>query len=293
MTETNDKKVNLLLSSDDNYAFFLGTVLCSVFENKKSGYDIRVFVIDGGISETNKEKMSVLEERYGFKINFLKIEMEAFKKFPTTKTLPISAYYRMFLKNILPEWVDKILYLDCDIVVLNDIQNIFNENLNGNIIGAVPHYETGSSIESAKRLGLPKDAKYFNSGVLLIDLNLWRKSKTEEECLDFIIKNPDKIRFADQDVLNSVFANKYQALPWKYNSTDGSGDEVYIRHFVDAKPWYRFTNIKFQKKWIEYINKTPWNNQKYKKFMHVSFAKKYRLYPILWIYKIVKLIKKA
>ncbi len=100
MNEINNKQVNLLLSSDDNYAFFLGTVLCSVFENKKGRYDINVFIIDGGISEENKEKMSILEKRYGFKINFLKVEMEEFKKFPITKTLPISAYYRIFIKNI-------------------------------------------------------------------------------------------------------------------------------------------------------------------------------------------------
>ncbi len=190
----------------------------------------------------------------------------------------------------MPEWVNKILYLDCDIVVLNDIQDIFNENLNGKIIGAVPHYITEDSVKSAKRIGLKNERGYFNSGVLLIDLDLWRKSKTQEECLDFIIKNPEKIKLADQDVLNYVFEDDYQILPWKYNSTDGSGDNIYVRHFVDAKPWYRFTTIKFQKKWVSYINETPWKNKKYKKFMHISFAETYHLYPVLWAKKIKSFI---
>ncbi len=285
-------EVPVVIASDNNYVFIMSAAIVSLFENKKGDYPVRLFIMDGGISRENKEKLGRIEKKYNFSITYIPVDNKMFEGFPTTSFWPIATYYRLAAARLLPASVHKLVYLDCDVIVLGDIQELFKENLDGYGIGIVRHNPTKEVDAAYKRLGLSPTAAYFNAGVLLIDLDFWRREKIEEQCVELLKKRREVIHVVDQDMLNIIFENKAKLLPWRYNSLDGTGEHVCIRHFADSKPWYRLSAIPFHKDWVRYMGMTPLKLLRFRKFMHISFAQKYHLYPVIWFYNLRKYLKK-
>jgi len=287
--------VSIAFFSSDRYAVLLGTALCSLFENKKGDYAVRVFVVDMGISAKNKELLAILEKRYGFTITYATSDPGIFGGIPLG-AFPIEVYYRLIPARLLPPACRKIILLDSDVIVRGDIKELFDIDLAGKTIGAVPDEDQDKRQEHMKILlqsiAAPPDSKaetYFNSGMLLIDLDLWRKRGAEEQLLEFIRKDPNRpLPFADQDALNVIFLHDHKQLPVKYNlpaerARDVNERDPLIVHFVGGgKPWYFFSALPYQPEYVYYANKTPWRGKKYKKIMDVYFAKKYHIYPVVW-----------
>lgn len=297
------KTITIVLSSDDRYAMLLGVTLCSIFENKKDHYSIDIYVIDSKISVENKERLKKLEEKYNFSINYVLPDEQFFKHIPLKDLsrgypVPMENYYRLSVGRFLPASCHKVVNLDVDVVVRGDIVEFFDIDLEGNTIGAVP--ECYPSCEAKrdylKKLcadvggpNVPSEQSYFNSGILLIDLDLWRKNDVENRLLRFINENASKLRYHDQDALNVVLLNSYKEISQKYNLITAQ-DNVWdcpnplLVHFAGgAKPWYFFSALPYRSEYVYYINKTPWKNMKYRKFMDIYFAKKFHIYKITWI----------
>jgi len=294
------EKVTVVFASSDYYAMLLGVALCSLFENKKGEYPISVYVIDSGISAANKERLGILEKRYGFAINYVTPDKQLFDEIPIADLskqyyLPIEVYYRIAFARLLPATCRKLIYLDVDIAVRGDIAELYNVDLAGQTIGAVADCHPDEKHEHLKRMcrdfqvpEIPNEFVYFNSGMLLINLDLWRKHGIEEKLFKVIRENPDKLSYHDQDALNIVLLGDCKELPAKYNLLTEQASELnesnpLIVHFVGGgKPWYILSALPYQREYIYYVKKTPWKNKKYRKFMDIYFAKKYHLYPIAW-----------
>jgi FkbM family methyltransferase len=291
--------VTIVFSSNDYFALLLGVALCSIFENKKGNYSIHIYVIDAGISGKNKERLAVLEKRYGFKINYLVPDEKQFASIPVNKPakgsfyLPIAAYYRLAIANMLPPTCRKLLYLDVDLVIRGDIAELFNIDLEGKTMGAIADCFPAKRMEHlrsmCKSVGiphLPSDAFYFNSGVLLIDFDRWRELNIEEKLFTFISEHWGKFPYHDQDTLDVVLLGDCKELSAKYNFLTEIADEQTERdplivHFVGGgKPWYFLSAVPWRSDYLYYVKKTPWKNERYRKVMDVYFAKKYHLYSI-------------
>lgn len=303
--------VTIVFSANDNYAMLAGIALCSVFENKKGDYPIQVFILDGGISARNKERLRVLEKRYGFSINYIFPDRKLFEGVLAANAnaeaeWPIEAYYRIAVASILPDSCRRAIYLDCDVMVRGDIKELFDADLGGKTLGGVVNGEVDSLRKHFKELcesvslALPEGAEYFNSGVLLIDLDRWRERDTEKKLFQFMRKNYDKVWYPDNDALNTVLFEDWKRLPTKYNllaefAFQREDDEPLVIHFAGGgKPWYLFSALPYQPEYVRYANKTPWRNEKYRKLMDVPFAKKYHFYPFVWtIWVAYKKIKKT
>lgn len=149
---------NIVFSADDNYAQFMGVAICSIFENKKNGNPIDIYVLDGGISSDNRKKLEFLSKRYSFKINFIQIDTALFKDFYTSRHITQAAYYRIMIPDLLPK-LKKELYLDCDIIVLGDISELYAINIDNYFFAAVEQYGQ----HRRKDLKMPIGTKYFNS----------------------------------------------------------------------------------------------------------------------------------
>lgn len=295
--------ITILFSANNKYAMLLGTVLCSIFENK-GDYPIHVFVMDLGISETNKERLEELEKKYGFSIIYLAPHLRPFENVLTTP-FPKEVYYRMLVGSFLASY-HRVLYLDVDTVVRGDIAELFNYDLGGKTIGAVADcFQRERREHLQKLLESTEDFMYFNSGVILIDLDLWREHGIEEKLLAVVRKSPEKLYFADQDALNIVLAGDCKELPLKYNfiaaalETEGAYQEhtvynPFIIHFAaGGKPWYYFSSLPYQREYLHYVEKTPWKQVKYRKPMDIYFAKQYKIYPLMWaIWSFYKKVKK-
>jgi lipopolysaccharide biosynthesis glycosyltransferase len=124
--------------------------------------------------------------------------------------------------------------------------------------------------EARKALGLPEGTKYFNSGVLLINLSFWRKNNVAERAISFVRNNPDKVQYWDQDALNAILINQWVELPtcwnWQYwwrTSYPETEQEPAIVHFITSdKPWHWSNSHIFKQEYHQYRIKTPWRRYK-------------------------------
>ena len=263
--------INVVFSSDNNYAQFMGVAICSIFENKKEGYLIDLYVLDGGIDTDNKSKLKILEDKYNFKINYIQIDKTYFKDFKTNGYMTQASYYRIIIPELFPN-LEKILYLDCDLVVINDILELYNINIENYYFAAVD--DEVYFIEVMNKIGIPKGVKYCNSGVMLINAKKWRENHISKKMIEFTMQNQHNFFYHDQDAINGYLWGKWLNIDFKYNYTNifiqthplnskEIDDKIIIIHYTGVKPWnYVYINP-LKNKYFYYLEKTAWKNNKY------------------------------
>lgn len=260
--------INIIFSSDNNYAPYMGVAICSIFENKKEGYLIDINILDGGIAEDNKIKLKVLEDKYNFKINYIKMDTNFFKDFYISRQITQASYYRILIPDLLPN-IQKALYLDCDIIVINDIFELYNINIDNYYFAAVDEENYG--VDRLKNLRIPENEKYFNAGVMLINLKKWRETNINKKIIEFIREENHKLDSHDQDAINAILFGQWLNIPYKYNYTsmlvsihpidyNQITNNIIIIHYTGLKPWnYSSINV-LNKKYFYYFLKTPWKD---------------------------------
>lgn len=281
------KKIyNILTLTDDNYAPYCGIMLTSVFENNPD-CPFQVFILIGrGLKKRNIKRFRDLENRYGCVIKFVFVDDSFLKRFGLNNNtrIPVETFYKLYAGDLLPETIDRVLYLDCDIVVTGGISQLWALDLTDKAIAVVPdvlNYVEPS--EYPKRLKYPQSAGTFNGGVIMINLDYWRKKRICEKLLKYMENHYKILRFYDQDVMNAVLWDKKVLLPLKYNFqfsflydkkfqilpslTKTEILEIVkmvpiIIHFSDyLKPWsIVFYGLPYRNIWIEYKKKSPWSN---------------------------------
>jgi lipopolysaccharide biosynthesis glycosyltransferase len=222
-----------------------------------------------------------LEKRYGFSINYINPEEKTFQNLPKLKN-SLATYYRTCITSLVPK-IERIIYLDCDVVLNGDIKLLFDEKLNGQALGAVPDpFPREENVHI--QLGVKSDQIYFNAGVLLLDLGLWRNQCIEKKLINFMHNHSDKLKHHDQDALNAIFAGGYKELPTRYNfipaHTKTMDKAPIVIHFAE-KPWYILSALPYRELYFRYLDKTPWRNQKFRGLMDISFMKKYHFYYLV------------
>ena len=157
------EEINICFTFDDNYAKYCATAMASILVNRKDNYKINFYLITDSIKEENKQKLLKFQEEYGdINIEFTSIKEEDInivKNISTHSYLSIASFYRLLLPNALNS-IDKILYLDCDILINADVKKLFANEMKNKIIGAV---EDMDCEKNKKRLEI-KDTnkKYFS-----------------------------------------------------------------------------------------------------------------------------------
>lgn len=262
--------ITILCATDNAFSPYYGIMLTSLFENNKR-HAINVFIlVCEPLDMRNARRFAKLEKRYGQRIQIMEVDDSKLRSLPLVDPgrLTIATYYRLLVTDLLPESLSKVLYLDGDIIVMGDLSELWETNLEGKALAAVPRRWV-SSDELQKSLHYPSEAGYFNAGVLLINLDFWRSNQTGQVCLEFIKNHSDIICFHDQDVLNAVLWDNKIPLPLSYNFQ-----------------WIFLTDTRFneapaevQKETLEIIRSTPrilHYNGTYKPWEIVSYFKPYR-----------------
>jgi len=314
--------------SNDVYAQHLGVTLYSLLENCSCSERIKVHVVDGGISNKNKQKLNSVVEKFKASITYLKPDLNLLKGVEISKRFGKETYYRFSL--IETAKTDKLLSIDSDMVVKGDIKELFDLKFKDNIIFAVKDLDL--PLTNRIKLGLKEDTPYFNSGLLLIDIKKWKNNKITEKAINWIRKNPHKTEFADQDGLNMALLNDWKEIDSSWNVltktfyyknkplTDNSyknKEKIHkkieppnIIHYTGfLKPWFFLDPVPYKKEYINYLRKTPWKDYKFPdlnpgiaiirmtkitKFIYEKFIKKRNLavfYDILQGVIILKLSK--
>ncbi|MFE2758006.1 glycosyltransferase family 8 protein [Actinosynnema sp. NPDC059335] len=134
-----------------------------------------------------------------------------------------ATYLRLLLPRLLPWHVERLLYLDCDILCAGSLRELFDLDLRGNVLGAVRDAHAGRLSDMGGLPGLAgypdldPDAPYFNAGVLLIDLPAWRDRAVTERCFEYVRRHAAEARFTDQDALNRTLHGSWLRLPKTWN----------------------------------------------------------------------------
>ena len=271
----------------------MGVAITSIFENLTTGgLELNIYVIDSNIGEQNKIKLKELEERYNFTITYLYLEKEKLPSFYISYHITEESYYRIFIANLLPN-INRVIYLDCDLIVKGDIRELFFTDIGNNIVGAVEECDYF------------EQKNYFNAGVLLLNLKQWRKENITNKSIEVINEKKEDLKYHDQDVLNIVLKNKVEFLDLKWNLTtlnyfkyhkevNGPG----IFHFTSAyKPWNNFYPYKtpFKREYFKYLALTLWKDYKIPNKIELKKVLYFYLKKILFLFlpnTIIKIIKK-
>lgn len=271
---------NILCCPDNNYTPYCGIMLTSLFENnKETGFTI--YIVTANITSANKEQLEQLCKSYNNRIEIIEIDNKILDNCPIREGdhVSIAAYYRIFAPILLPEEINKILYLDGDIIINNSIADFYNTNIDNYALGGIID-EDYLSQKKYNRLGIPFNKEYINSGVLLINLKYWREHNLTDKCLSYIDKNKKNIVQHDQDVLNAVLNGNIKQLPLKYNFQTGFlfknvypfddkvkneiSDTAYnptvIHYTTIRKPWVKRCQHPYRNHFHYYRKKSLWKN---------------------------------
>lgn len=280
-------------SSDDNYVPYLSVAIQSIIDHAsaKSNYDI--VVLKTNIAKYKEKKIQRMAEQYdNISIRFVDVRYlaEKFKSSITSSFMHYnqSIYYRYFIQEIFKNY-DKVLYLDCDVLLRSDIAELYNQDLNGHIIGAVRDIERARWLKSAKRqetlnfdknLGVLDSYQYFNSGVCLFNVSKMKKTGFMEKALSLTEVWLKKLNWiGDQDIINSICFGDVQFIDASWNMMwivnifvkqwDTELDEISLIaykksvkecnliHYCDTfKPWKNI-DFEFADYWWETARHTP------------------------------------
>jgi lipopolysaccharide biosynthesis glycosyltransferase len=273
---TKKDTIHIAFASNDNYVVLLAALIKSIIYNHHTDENIVFYILDDKISLLNKDKINSLIS----KSPEVKIEWKSVKellpdgiKFPVdNSSFPFTAFLRLFAPYILDKKVGKLIYFDVDMIVLRDVSELWNIDLNGHPIAAVMDVSKTADcnwggIPNFKALGIPGSAKYFNSGLMIIDVEKWRVDEIPKKVFKTMEDNIQFVNFADQYGLNVVFAEKWLELDplWNWYAHNYHPNPKNI-HFLDIKPIfksYRSEEI-FKQEFFKYLDLTPWKGMKLK-----------------------------
>ena len=280
-----------LCMNDKNgrYSKFAGTTMLSVFENTPPPTQITVHLLhDNTLTLDNRDKFSYIAARYGQCVKFYNVEelyadkiAEMVNLVPAVKNSRVSvgAFYKLIIPQVISPEIEKVIYLDADIIVNLDINELWEIALKDHPLGVVTESSNGIEGFSVCRDGVIKTEDYFNSGVLLMNLNLLRNEKeTIQQGLIFKSNNP-KYRQFDQLIFNYCFSTRALQLSIKFNQFVVSaqkkneyniGKKIY--HYSDHKIKLNM-NDPFNRLWMRYFSKTPWFNGEMIGRLYAGFEK--------------------
>ncbi|MDD5054173.1 MAG: glycosyltransferase family 8 protein [Candidatus Nanoarchaeia archaeon] len=272
---------------DKDYEKYAVVSIISLLLNSKINPEIHIIHSD----LADKKKLKIAEKLFKKKFKYYLAEDSEFYGLPILGGY--SVYYRLLAPRIFPKKIKKILYLDCDTIIEGDLSGLFSVDLHGKALAAA---EDINMIKLdlknfKKRLGIPKNGSYFNSGVMLLNLDFFRKKNLSKKIIDFMKKNVEKIVMHDQDGLNAVLHNDWIILPEEYNFicspfwdfSKAKNSAPKIVHFAGIKPELLKIispqNI-YCKKYYKYFSMTPFQKEKVSNKEIIRMIK--RLYDVLF-----------
>lgn len=216
--------MELLVTVDKNYIPPLQVMLTSLHMNNP-GEDVELYLLHSKLQEKELEPLEKQCGRLGYKFFPVKIEDSWFSQAPVTKQYPREMYYRLLAPCFLPQKLHRILYLDPDILVINSLRPLWETDMKGRLFAAAAHTGKTNLANNINQVRLGTTHKYFNSGVLLINLDQGRKEILPEEIFRYAGEHAKELLLPDQDILNAVFGSRTLELDdylWNYDARNYS-----------------------------------------------------------------------
>lgn len=285
--------MNICYGTDDNFCMLTGVSMLSVMEHADAS-TLVFHVLDAGISEENYRKLESLANSHSAKIMrydvvpFLKkVQQTGQRNWGVFRTH--ANWARLFLPELLDSDIDRLLYLDGDVIANSSFHDFYNMNLNGCIVAGA---EDCIPQQHKSHLGLSSEDVYLNAGVLLFDMQAWR-SQYDPDWVEVRLARQDPFAMADQDVLNLMLRGRILSLPLKYNYSvwfrvldlsalqrllqsphlcrytqdeiqDCSQNAVFIHYntcSLVVRPWYKGATDPASTVWKHWYDASPWGQE--------------------------------
>lgn len=270
--------IHIACCSNEKLAPMFGVVVTSVGINVTSD-DVMMYLLHNGLKDSTVKRLQKIADRYKVGLKFLEIDLEILKDCPVDDKIHygnIMMYARLLLPSMLPN-LDKVIYLDCDLVVCKDLQSLWETDVNDMAVAMAPDlwYQDKGTLS---RLGINNN--YLNSGVIVMNLDYWRKHDVQNRLLSYIIDKGKELIYNDQDALNVILQKERWQLPVKYNVTpyyfnrnlDNYPKEMHeeirearinpiIFHFLgNIKPWSLGCYVPGKKLFMKYQKESGWRH---------------------------------
>ena len=277
-----------MFCANDSYAQHMAACIISLLEN--SSLDFHHILVAGRFNspETGKKLESLVEGNEKAAIEIVNFEPPEEIELPTRIHYTKDIYTRLWVSDFFPESVDRVLYLDSDMIIVGDIAELWQTEISGKMIAAV---DIPSSTRN-QTLGIDNTYNYFNSGVLLFDLDMWRRQQAFAKITSYIQSNSDKLIDPDQDALNACFFDQRYALDlrwnviapftWINNELDYSYEQCVeivqsakIVHFNgQSKPWHFLNTHPRKQDYWKYLKMSPWRDAREEGRSFTGYIKK-------------------
>lgn len=216
-----DKNIpmNILVTLDANYLFCLNTMLFSLLRSNPGRY-FRVYLLQSSVEESQVVKTRQMLGSGG-ELILIRADERGLEDAPTSARYPREIYYRIFAARYLPDSVDRVLYLDPDLIVNGSLERLYSLPMEDYYFAAASHVGELLSRFNQKRLDMGESDPYINSGVMLMNLERLRLEQDEGEVFRFMQEHRKALMLPDQDVISGLYGSRiYPLNPFRYNMTD-------------------------------------------------------------------------
>ena len=278
--------IAVCFATNDNYAPHAAALIVSIMVNKLPEENLTFYCFSDKLSGEVRQRFREMEQQWKFTLHFIDIDDSLFQHLPAFHGNR-TTYFRLVMAHVLPESLDKILYLDCDMIVLSSLSELFATDITGKY--------AATAIEAASMPHLaPFDLRYpyFNAGMILFNLKQYRQNLLEEQAFEFAEKHRDILPFCDQDIFNVVFGGNVIYVPIKWNCVQhhritffpavnrsilhtigwrhpknfwkrlrAAERQPCVVHYNNTKPWDGGCNSPFIREYWKYARQTPFYEQ--------------------------------
>ena len=271
--------IHIACCSNEKLAPMFGVVVTSVGINVTSD-DVMMYLLHNGLKDSTVKRLQKIADRYNVRLKFLEIDLEILKDCPTNTKLHyanVMTYARFLLPSMLPN-LDKVIYLDCDLVVCKDLQSLWETDVKDVAVAMAPDYNYNNE-ETLGRLG-GHVSNYLNSGVIVMNLDYWRKHDVQNRLLSYIIDKGKELIYNDQDALNVILDDERKQLSARYNVTpyyfhrnldnypkemheeirEARIDPVVFHYLGPIKPWSLGCYLPGKKLFMKYQGLSGWRH---------------------------------
>lgn len=284
--------MNIVYIATDSYISLLGISLFSLLENTKDLSKANIYILSPDMTLDNQTVLFNLTKKYNCSIFFRDISdfKQHFSFSFNTSGFNSIVLARLLLTHYLPENISSVLYLDCDVIINGSLSYLETVNLDDHAFAAVPELCMPSA--QKKYIGLSPNDQYYNAGILLINLDYWRKHNIEKQFMDYYASMNGQLLYSDQDILNHCCKEHILPLSHRYNLAPvlhyfpryfikkyqpayyGKNRAEYldilkhpsIIHFLgDERPWMHGNFNPYRKVYEHYKSLSPWKDEPQKR----------------------------
>lgn len=278
------KHYNIAIVSNEGYIQHAAVMLTSLFCTNPNKHFV-VYLLTDGITEETEKQLRVVCREHHAELKVMVCGIANLGDFPVGQWQPIM-YFKLLIPQLLPTSEERCLFLDVDMVVNDDVEELYQWNLEGKVIAAAE--DMPDCIAFKPRLGLQDTDVCINSGVMVCDLAKWRQMEQETPIMEYATNVISKI-VNEQDVLACYFKDKIAVLPIRWNMTtfyfcrqpkifskyldelETAKRNPGIIHFAaPIKPWFKDCQHPYRNLYKMYLKMTPWKDYRFPIYEQLS-----------------------